>query len=289
MSKKVTSKKPKFTLLDSDLLHKDLGRAKVIPHFPYVAISLANSENIDHTEGCIFTQVLEHEGAIYEERGYLSGGITYTLAGGEPVEPRTTSVSIPNFVEDDYMRLVSCTAKQVIVLQNDYIHRHVAPFWPYQIDQSIVVAGGVPRYNLRRLLHRITTQFSIPIYVILDNDTWGYFIASLLRRGIIDPSREFPYAACPDVRFLGLTTRDFVDLPGEVQRDPWNPVWKLHLDAMRQYPCFQSEAWQHELHQFERQQGKVEFDAMIKPLGAKWIIEEVILKRISNGEYLPLG
>jgi DNA topoisomerase VI subunit A len=109
-----------------------------------------------------------------------------------------------------------------------------------------------------------------------------------LRRGIIDPSREFPYAACPDVRFLGLTTRDFVELPSEVRRDPWKPIWKLRLAAMRQYPCFQSEAWQHELNQFERQQGKVEFDAMIQPLGAKWIIEEIILKRIASGEFLKL-
>lgn len=289
MSKKTSGKKPKFTLFDRDLLSKDLGRAKSIPHFPYVAISLDSSEQVDETEGCIFTQVLEHEGAIYEERGCLSGGITYTLAGGEPVEPKTTSVSIPNFVEEDYMQLVSCTAKQVILLQDSWTHTHVWNAWPSDPEQSIVVAGGVPRYSLRRLLHRIAKQFAIPIYVVVDNDTWGYFMASLLRRGIMDPSREFPYAACPDVRFLGLTTKDFAELPSEAPRAPWNPVWKLRLDAMRQYPCFQSEAWRHEFNQFEQQQGKVEFDALIQPLGAKWIIEEIILKRIASGEYLALN
>jgi DNA topoisomerase VI subunit A len=288
MNKKTFSKKPKFTLFDRDLLSKEIGRAKEPQFFPYAASSLARSEKVGETEGCIFTQVLEHEGAIYEERGLLSGGITYTLGGGELVEPKTSALSLPNFVEQDYMKLVSCSAKQVIVLQDHWTHQNVAPFWPYELDQSIVVAGAVPRFGMRRLLHRIAKQFAIPIYVMVDNDTWGYFIASLLRRGIMDPSREFPYASCPDVRFLGLTTKDFVDLPSEVLRDPWQPVWKLRLDAMRQYPCFQSEPWQRELDQFERQKGKVEFDAMIKPLGAKWIIEEIILKRISAGEYLKL-
>lgn len=281
------AKTPKFTLFDRELLSKDLGRANEFLHFPYVASSLWNDERVDDDEGCIVNHVLECETGLYEERGYLSGGITYTLGGGEPIEPKTTSVSIPNFVEEDYLQLVSCTAKQVIVLEKSSSHTPIVEAWPYELDQSIVVAGAVPRYTMRRLLHRIAKQFAIPVYVMVDNDTWGYFIASLLRRGIMDPSREFPYAACPDVRFLGLTTKDFAEVPSNV-RLPWKPVWKLRLDAMRQYPCFQSDAWQHELDQFEQQSGKVEFEALIHPLGAKRVIEEIIFKRISEGDYLQL-
>ena len=44
----------------------------------------------------------------------------------------------------------------------------------------------------------------LPIYCLLDNDPWGYYIYSVIKQGSINLAYESARMAIPDAQFLGL-------------------------------------------------------------------------------------
>ena len=62
---------------------------------------------------------------------------------------------------------------------------------------------------MRRLLHRLHNELKLPIYCLLDNDPWGYYIYSVIKQGSINLAYESQRMAIPDARFLGLRSMDF--------------------------------------------------------------------------------
>ena len=62
---------------------------------------------------------------------------------------------------------------------------------------------------MRRLLHRLHNELKLPVYCLLDNDPWGYYIYSVIKQGSINLAYESQRMAIPDARFLGLRSIDF--------------------------------------------------------------------------------
>lgn len=63
--------------------------------------------------------------------------------------------------------------------------------------------------GVRRMLYRLHNELKLPIYCLLDNDPWGYYIYSVLKQGSINLAYESKRMAIPEARFLGLRSRDF--------------------------------------------------------------------------------
>ena len=62
---------------------------------------------------------------------------------------------------------------------------------------------------MRRLLHRLHNELKLPIYCLLDNDPWGYYIYSVIKQGSINLAFESQRMAIPDVPYLGLRSNDY--------------------------------------------------------------------------------
>ena len=69
--------------------------------------------------------------------------------------------------------------------------------------------GGQPPRGVRRLLYRLHNELKLPVYCLLDNDPWGYYIYSVLKQGSINLAYESERMAIPDARFLGLRSHRF--------------------------------------------------------------------------------
>ena len=68
---------------------------------------------------------------------------------------------------------------------------------------------GQPPRGVRRLLHRLHDELKLPVYCLLDNDPWGYYIYSVIKQGSINLAYESQRMAIPDAKFLGLRSKDF--------------------------------------------------------------------------------
>ena len=57
---------------------------------------------------------------------------------------------------------------------------------------------GQPPRGVRRLLNRLHSELNLPIYCLLDNDPWGYYIYSVLKQGSINLAFESRRMAIPE-------------------------------------------------------------------------------------------
>lgn len=241
-------------------------------------------------ELCIFNDVLDGERAFsYDVRGAVSGNLRMKIEGIGTVDGQhNEQISIPVWPEPEFLSFQRCDAKAVVLIEKGTISYSLAENRAGQFLNVILIHSvGLPRFNTRRFAHRLCTQFNLPLYILADNDTWGYFMFSLMKRGVVDPAKEFPYAAVKDTRFLGMRCKDvdhFDD--AKIVKIPQKSYWKYRIAALRKYACFKSKAWQQEFDAFEKQKGKFELDALVGRKGIDYVIQKYLKPKLEQGDYL---
>lgn len=249
-----------------------------------------SSSPLEEDELSIFEDVLRHEAPIHEPRGLYCGSMS-ALQDGQLIDLRQQVFDIPAVVEPDVLDFTECGSTCVLLIEHIDVFRKLAPtLIELRLPLTMVTGVGMPRATTRRLLHHLSKKFSIPVYVLADNDTWGYFMAALLRRGTIAPDSTCDAFGVRDTRFLGMRSQDVNAIANwERLLRPWDPVWSARIAALRTYTSFASDAWQEEFTAFERQQGAFDLQHAVNELGPRRFWLEYILPAIDSGRGLPLA
>ena len=231
------------------------------------------------SELSVFSHVLEHEVSLYERRGSLAGPVTIRIGDQIVVDlaAQKSPSPLPVWVEEDGLQFATCDAKGVLLVESDRVYRALFDNQSWHETGLLLATGcGLPRAPLRRILHRLERQFALPVYVLSDNDTWGYFLHSLLRRGALSPSVRVPYLAVENLRYIGLraTSNCLVRNDKLFQRD-WKQHWDARLRCLRQYECFSSTTWQAEFDAFASQKYARSLDVALDVLGTQCLVEIV--------------
>jgi DNA topoisomerase-6 subunit A len=71
-----------------------------------------------------------------------------------------------------------------------------------------IPGGGQPPRGVRRLMYRMHRELRLPVYVLTDNDPWGYYIYSVVKQGSINLAFESQRMAIPSARFVGMSSFD---------------------------------------------------------------------------------
>src|SRR5690606_41271743 len=71
----------------------------------------------------------------------------------------------------------------------------------------LIHGGGQPPRGVRRLVHRMHNELELPVYVLVDNDPWGFCIYSVVKQGSINLAYESMRMAVPRARFIGISSR----------------------------------------------------------------------------------
>jgi len=232
-----------------------------------------NGPGVDDSEPSAFHHPIEHEIECYEQRGYISGPIKLVARYPDPFAGMTAKNEgvemLPTVADAEFVDIEVGDAKGVVFVERTPVLQSLAKSQVVrELRLSMFGGAGIPRMTARRLLRRIHLETGVPVYLLVDNDTWGYFFYSLLLRGAIGPHAYFPWAAIENVTLVGIRTGDIsnIDIPKSAMR-PWRHSWSLRVAAMRQYPCFQSAEWQQDLHEFEKQNCAVNLDDFVTAAG----------------------
>lgn len=214
----------------------------------------------------------------------VQGGRWVSLAGRRP-----RRFELPAWVEADGLSIRNAGACGILAVEKGAVAARLAEqrIWE-RIGVAVVSCGGIPAARTRRLLHRLRRELDLPVCFLGDCDTWGYFVFSVLKRGMVIPGEENPFLAVRDARFLGLQAGQgaailarFPDL-----RVRWERCWDGRLRALARYPCFRTAAWRRELGAFRGLGGAVELEASIR-LGAEWLGERIVRRTIEERSWLP--
>lgn len=155
-------------------------------------------------------------------RGTMVGNITINDSGDVIDCSRMGSggYSIPSICEPDVIAFEKCDADFILHVEKDTVWRRFNEdkFWR-EHNCILTHGGGQPPRGVRRLLHRLHQEVKVkrdvpklklkkgdplPVYCLLDNDPWGYYIYSVLKQGSINLAYESARMAIPSARYSTL-------------------------------------------------------------------------------------
>ena len=234
---------------------------------------------------------LREELHVYaSNRGGMVGPIVLEDSGDEIDCARMGSggYSIPSIVEADVVKFKSCDAKFILHVEKDTVWRRFNEdkFWR-KYSCLLTHGGGQPSRGVRRMLYRLHNELKLPIYCLLDNDPWGYYIYSVLKQGSINLAYESKRMAIPEARFLGLRSRDF----DRCKLTPSVQIALADTDIKRAkqiaaYPWFSGKRqWQKEIETMLTNGFKLEVEALISK-DISYVTEVYVPERLEEKQWL---
>ncbi len=172
--------------------------------------------------------------------------------------------SVPSIVEDEYLKIKKCTADFVLLIEKGTQWNRLAEdkFWK-KYNCILLTGNGQPPRGVRRLARRLHEEKKLPVYVLVDNDPWGYYIYSVVKQGSINLAFESQRMAIPAAKFVGLSSAD----PDKYGL-PRNVGIKLNdkdiarAKELLNYQWFQKKEWQAEITRMLKSGLKYELDAL---------------------------
>jgi len=172
--------------------------------------------------------------------------------------------SVPSIVEPEYLQIARCTADFVLLVEKGTQWNRLSEdkFWR-RYNCVLLTGNGQPPRGVRRLARRLHEEKQLPVYVLVDNDPWGYYIYSVIKQGSINLAFESQRMAIPKAKFMGLSSAD-----PEAYGLPRNVGIKLNdKDVARArellgYTWFQKKSWQEEIKRMLASGLKYELDAL---------------------------
>jgi DNA topoisomerase-6 subunit A len=197
---------------------------------------------------------------------------------------------IPSIVESHVIELdkKKCEAKFVLHVEKDTVWQRFNEdrFWKKH-NCILTHGGGQPPRGVRRLLHRLHNELNLPVYCLLDNDPWGYYIYSVLKQGSINLAFESQRMAIPDARYIGLRSKD-------LERCKLSDSVKISLsDTDRKrakqiaaYPWFAKKRdWQREIEKMLQNDFKLEVESLVSK-DISYVTEEYVPARLADQDWL---
>src|SRR6478736_4629247 len=196
--------------------------------------------------------------------------------------------SVPSIVEEEIVQFKKNTAKFILHVEKDTVWRRFNEdkFWKTH-NCILTHGGGQPPRGVRRMLNRLHHELKLPVYCLLDNDPWGYYIYSVLKQGSINLAYESRRMAIPAARFLGLRSSDY-------ERCQLTPSVQIKLNdqdikrakQIAGYPWFaHKKAWQKELDSMLKNGFKLEVEALISK-DISYVTEQYVPERLEEGNFL---
>ena len=222
-------------------------------------------------------------------KGAMAGELTLVDAG-DTIDLRKVGSggwSVPSIVESNVVQFKKCDAQYVMLVEKDAVWRRLNEDKFWRKNKCIIVhGGGQPPRGVRRLVRRMNEELKLPVYVMVDNDPWGFYIYSVIKQGSINLAYESLRMAVPQARFIGLSSfdRDRFSLPNNVT---------IKLDdtdvnrakQMLSYKWFDKPQWKREIEHMLKSGVKLEIEALSSK-GISFITEEYLPKKLRDRDWL---
>ena len=171
---------------------------------------------------------------------------------------------VPSIVEPHVIEFIRHKAKFVLLVEKAavWMRFNEDRFWE-SYKCMLIHGGGQPPRGVRRLCHRMVSELNLPLYVLVDNDPWGYYIYSVVKQGSINLAFESSRMAVPKARFLGMSSYD----AAEFDISPSVTIRLNDKDIARAkeimaYPWFADRRWQREIKHMLKLGVKLELEAL---------------------------
>lgn len=225
-----------------------------------------------------------------ENRGAMVGPIVFNDSGDDIDCGRMGSggYAIPSIVEPERIKFKKCDAKFILHVEKGTVWQRFNEDKFWQKHKCVLTHGaGQPPRGVRRMLYRMHNELKLPVYCLLDNDPWGYYIYSVLKQGSINLAFESQRMAIPEARYLGLRSIDYdrCDLKANVTIK-LNDTDRKRANQIKKYPWFKDKKpWQAEIAKMLDNGFKLEVESLISK-DISYVTEVYVPERLAKQDFL---
>ena len=227
---------------------------------------------------------------IATPNGVIAGALTVKESTGETLDYSkmgSAGGAIPPIVEKDAFEFKSCTADFVLVVEKYAVWNLLNQQKYWKNANCILMTGkGQPARSERRLLHRLSHDLKLPVYIFTDLDPWGYYIYSVYKQGSINLAFFSEKAGCPNAKYIGFSTKDVTDY--DIPKSAHIKLNDLDLKRIKEisaYDWFKKPEWQKELSNLKKLGVKVEQDALVAK-SIEFTAKEYLPKKLEEKDFL---
>jgi DNA topoisomerase VI subunit A len=227
-----------------------------------------------------------------DKRGEMVGNIVVNDLGNDIDCSRMGSggYGIPSIVEPERVALdpKKCTADFVLHVEKGTVWQRFNEDRFWEKHNCILTHGaGQPPRGVRRLLYRLHNELKLPVFCLLDNDPWGYYIYSVIKQGSINLAFESQRMAVPEAKFIGLRSIDLercdLDIGVSIEL---NDNDRKRAKQIAKYPWFEGKkAWQQEIERMLKNNFKLEVEALLSK-DISYVTEVYVPERLAEGDFL---
>ncbi len=241
----------------------------------------------------VYLNSLREELHLYaDKKGEMVGNIIVNDMGFDIDCARMGSggYSIPSIVEPDRVSLdrKKCKADFVLHVEKNTVWQRFNEdrFWEKH-NCILTHGGGQPPRGVRRLLYRLHNELKLPVYCLMDNDPWGYYIYSVIKQGSINLAFESQRMAVPDAKFIGLRSIDLerceLDIGVSIEL---NDNDRKRAKQIARYPWFENKkSWQREIEKMLQNNFKLEVEALLSK-DISYVTEVYVPERLAEQDFL---
>ncbi len=222
-----------------------------------------------------------------DRKGYLYGNIRIVDAGDtiNCAKLGRGGYGIPSTVED--LEFAEVKADFALVIETAAMYERLVEEKFAKRNNAILVATqGQAARGVRRLIHRLSKEVGLPVYVFTDGDPYGYYIYSVIKMGSINLAYLSTELGTPGCKFIGMTMTDIERYGLEKVTEKLKDLDVKRIKEEMKYAWFQDKRWQLELKKMLKGGVRIEQQALANK-SLEFVAKKYLPDKISRGEFLP--
>ncbi|MFX0042717.1 MAG: hypothetical protein ACFE8L_07380 [Candidatus Hodarchaeota archaeon] len=188
----------------------------------------------------------------------------------------------------DNIEIIESDAEFILVVEKDAAMIRLAEdrFWK-KYPCIILTAKGAADIATRMFLKRLSKELNLPVFSLVDSDPYGHYIHSVYLRGSKRLSYESPFLATPNIKLLGVLTRDLdkYKVPEEV-RLPMKPMdVKRTKELLKEDFVKKNKQWELDLQLALKLKKKAEIQALSQH-GFEFLTNTYLPEKLTTGDWI---
>ena len=188
----------------------------------------------------------------------------------------------------DQLEIVESDAEFILLSEKDAAVMRLAEAKYWNRQPCIVITGkGSGDIATRAFLKMLVKELEIPAFALVDSDPYGHYIYSVFLRGSKRLSYESPFIATPELKLLGVLSRDLdaYKIPKAV-RIPMQPTDVKRVKDMLKEPFVQrNKPWVEDLQLMLRLKEKAEIQAFASH-SFEFLTDEYLPRKLETGDWI---
>ncbi|MGQ4910750.1 MAG: helix-hairpin-helix domain-containing protein [Candidatus Thorarchaeota archaeon] len=188
----------------------------------------------------------------------------------------------------DQLEIVESDAEFIILSEKDAAVMRLAEAKYWNRQPCIVLTGkGSGDIATRAFLKMLVKELEIPAFALVDSDPYGHYIYSVFLRGSKRLSYESPFIATPELKLLGVLSRDLDEykIPKAV-RIPMQPTDIKRVKDMLKEPFVRrNKPWVEDLQLMLKLKEKAEIQAFASH-SFKYLTDDYLPRKLETGDWI---